>query len=83
MPASAAAAASDFMGGVFDLALFKARGALLPLGVKATFLGSWAWRQLRDTRGGGKGIPGFEGLRFDSCYLWRRFVAQCCLGPRA
>ena len=68
----------DFIGGEFGLALFKARKALLSLGVEATFLGSWAWRQLRDTRGGGKAIPGFEGLRFDSLGLYAVVPVHSC-----
>ena len=68
----------EVIGGDFGMALFKARGALQHLGVQATFLGSWAWRQLRDNRGGGEAIPGIEGLRFDSLGLYAVVPVQSC-----
>ena len=52
-----------FVGGDFNMALFKVVGTLAARGIKATFLGSYAWRQ----SGGGSGR---ETARFDSLGLF-------------
>ena len=56
-----------FVGGDFNLALFKVKDVLAIRGIDCTFLGSYAWRQ--NIIGGG-GQPGWENARFDSLGLF-------------
>ena len=57
-----------FIGGDFNLALFVAKGHLELRGVRSTFLGSYAWRQISETTHLPE--PGFAGVRFDSIGLF-------------
>ena len=56
----------NFIGGDFNMALFKTQRELQKRGVNTVFLGSWAWRQKEN----GVPVPGFAGVRFDSMGLF-------------
>ena len=60
----------SFLGGDFNMALFQVKDTLRQEGVEATFLGSYAWRQLDTCGGGAVPVPDYSGCRFDSLALF-------------